>query len=151
MPGTASFFRLLGFSIVIGGGLAAALAPRAARAGEADDLQVMIDRARNGVPDLERQDERGAARDEASVLRMWLDEAWRLRSEQKYDEVRIVLDRCDAQTAMIREKIAASKETAQANARDQTLKRLRESIEKTRRDILKAITDKAALEARAKS
>jgi hypothetical protein len=110
----------------------------------------MIDRARNGVPDLERQDERGAARDEASVLRLWLDEAWRLRSEQKYDDVRIVLDRCDAQAEMIRQKIAASKATAQANERDQTLKRLRENIEKARRDIMKAITDKAALEARAK-
>jgi hypothetical protein len=151
MPATASFFRLLGFSILIGGGLAAGVAPGAARAGEADDLQVMIDRARNGVPDLERQDERGATRDEASVLRMWLDEAWKLRSEQKYDEVRIVLDRCDAQAAMIREKIAAAKVTAQANERDQTLKRLRENIEKARRDIMKAITDKAALEARAKS
>ena len=59
-----------------------------ARAGEADDLQSMIDRARQGASDLERLDERAATREEITLLRVWLDEAWRLRSEQKYDEVR---------------------------------------------------------------
>ena len=150
MSGTVSPSRLLGFFLIAAVLLGSGLAPGQAHAGEADDLQVMIDRARNGVPDLEKQDERGAARDEASVLRLWLDEAWRLRSEQKYDEVRIVLDRCDAQAEMIRQKIQASKLSAVAADKEATLKRVRENIEKTRRDILKAITDKAAIEARAK-
>lgn len=149
MSGTAIHSRLLGFFLAASI-LGSALIPGPALAGEADDLQVMIDRARNGVPDLERQDERGAARDEASVLRLWLDEAWRLRSEQKYDEVRIVLDRCDAQAEMIRQKIQAAKLSAQAAERESALQRVRENIEKTRRDILKATTDKAAIEARAK-
>ena len=119
-------------------------------AGEADDLQAMIDRARNGVTDLERLDERGAAREDASVLRLWLDEAWRLRSEQKYDEVRIVLDRCDAQADMIRQKIQAAKLLAQAAEKEADLKRLRDNIEKTRRAIQEAQLQKAGLEARAK-
>lgn len=119
-------------------------------AGEADDLQAMIDRARNGVTDLERLDERGAAREDASVLRLWLDEAWRLRSEQKYDEVRIVLDRCDAQAEMIRQKIQASKLSAQAAQREESLKRLRDNIEKTRRAIQQAQLTKAGLEGRSK-
>ena len=122
----------------------------AARAGEADDLQVMIDRARNGVPDLERQDDRGATRDETTVLRVWLDEAWRLRSEQRYDDVRIVLDRCEAQAEMIRQKIQASKVMARASERDEDLKRLRDNIEKTKRAIQQATLAKAALEARSK-
>ena len=146
---TSSLLTPFGFCFALGAA-AALVSPQVALAGEADDLQVMIDRARNGVPDLERQDERGATRDEASVLRLWLDEAWRLRSEQKYDEVRIVLDRCDAQAEMIRQKILASKLTAQAVERETNLKRVRDSIDKTRRDITRATTDKATLEARAK-
>jgi hypothetical protein len=121
-----------------------------AAAGEADDLQAMIDRARNGVTDLERLDERGASREDAALLRRWLEEAWGLRSEQKYDEVRIVLDRCDAQAEMIRQKILAAKVMAQALEREETLKRLRDNIEKTRRAIQQATIQKAALEQRGK-
>jgi hypothetical protein len=129
---------------------AAVLAAATARAGEADDLQVMIDRARNGVPDLERQDDRGATRDETTVLRVWLDEAWKLRSEQRYDDVRIVLDRCEAQAELIRQKIQASKVMARAAEREDDLKRLRDNIEKTKRAIQQATLAKAALEARQK-
>ena len=130
--------------------VAAVLAGDTATAGEADDLQVMIDRARNGVPDLERQDDRGATRDETTVLRVWLDEAWRLRSEQRYDDVRIVLDRCEAQAELIRQKIQASKVMARAAEREDDLKRLRDNIEKTKRAIQQATLAKAALEARSK-
>jgi hypothetical protein len=129
---------------------AAVLAGAPAWAGEADDLQVMIDRARNGVPDLERQDDRGATRDETAILRIWLDEAWKLRSEQRYDDVRIVLDRCEAQAEMIRQKIQASKAMARATDREDDLKRLRENIDKTKKAIAQATLAKAALEARAK-
>jgi hypothetical protein len=128
----------------------ALLASSLAHAGEADDLQVMIDRARNGVPDLERQDERGATRDETTVLRVWLDEAWRLRSEQRYDDVRVVLDRCEAQAELIRQKIQASKVMARAAEREDELKRLRDNMEKTKRAIQQATLAKAALEARSK-
>ena len=124
------------------------LAPGPARAGEADDLQAMIDRARNGVTDLERLDEKGATRDEAAVLRSWLDEAWRLRSEHKYDDVRIVLDRCDAQAEMIRQKIQASKLMAQATEREERVARMRADNEKIRKAIEQARLQKAALEAK---
>jgi hypothetical protein len=136
--------------IVVGALLLGALAARELRAGEADDLQAMIDRARNGVTDLERLDERSAAREDAALLRLWLDEAWRLRSEQKYDEVRLVLDRCDAQAAMIREKIQAAKLMAQAADREENLRRLKDNIEKTRRAIQQAQMQKVGLEARSK-
>jgi hypothetical protein len=136
--------------IVTGTLLLVGLTASSVHAGEADDLQVMIDRARNGVTDLERLDERSATREDAALLRLWLDEAWRLRSEQKYDEVRLVLDRCDAQAAMIREKIQAAKLLAQAADKEETLRRLRDNIDKTRRSIQQAQMQKIGLEARSK-
>jgi hypothetical protein len=123
---------------------------RPVAAGEADDLQAMIDRAKNGVEDLERLDEKGVATEDATVLRMWLEEAWRLRSEQKYDDVRIVLDRGDAQAEMIRQKIQAAKLAAQAADREQKLAALKADIEKTRKAIDQARIQKAALEAKTK-
>jgi hypothetical protein len=125
-----------------------ALSASAARAGEADDLQVMIDRARNGVADLERLDALGATKDETTVLRGWLDEAWRFRADQKYDEVRVVLDRCEAQTEMIRQKIEAARLAAQAKQKEDALRKVRENIEKTKKSIQEAMLKKAGLEAR---
>jgi hypothetical protein len=136
--------------ILTGALLLGGLVTRDLLAGEADDLQAMIDRARNGVTDLERLDERSAAREDAALLRLWLDEAWRLRSEQKYDEVRLVLDRCDAQAAMIREKIQAAKLMSQAAEKEEGLRRVRDNIEKTRRAIQQAQMQKIGLEARSK-
>jgi hypothetical protein len=130
--------------------LTLAALPPAAHAGEADDLQSMIDRARQGVTDLERLDERNAVRDETTVLRMWLEEAWRLRSDQKYDEVRVVLDRCDAQFEMIRQRITSSKQAALAAEKEQAVRRLLERNETLRQAIQKAILEKTALEARSK-
>ncbi|HEY0707843.1 MAG TPA: hypothetical protein VGG33_13655 [Polyangia bacterium] len=119
-------------------------------AGEADDLQAMIDRARNGVTDLERLDEKGAAKPEIATLRTWLNEAWTLRSEQKYDDVRIVLDRCDAQAEMIRQKTLAAKAMAQAAEKEGRVAKLRAEIEKARKGIEETKQQKAALEARTK-
>src|SRR5262245_29457115 len=99
-------------------------------AGEADDLQRMSDGARKNVTDLELRDERLAVRDELAMQRTWLDLAWRMRSEQKYDEVRIVVDRCEAQAEMIRQKIAASNLLADAAAKEADLKRAKEEIGK---------------------
>src|SRR5262249_48607954 len=100
--------------------------------------------------DLERLDERGTSREDTAVLRVWLDEAWRFRSEQKYDEVRVVLDRCDAQAEMIRHKIEAAKLAAQAKQKEDALKRVRENIDKTKKAIEAAMLKKAGLEAKAK-
>jgi hypothetical protein len=130
-------------------GLAAFGTP-AAHAGEADDLQAMIDRAKNGVEDLERLDDQGATKEDATVLRLWLEEAWRLRSEQKYDDVRIVLDRADAQVEMIRQKIQAAKLSTQAAEREKKVAQLKADNEKTRKAIEQAKIQKATLEARTK-
>jgi hypothetical protein len=140
-------FAKLACAAILCAGLAS---PAPAAAGEADDLQAMIDRARQGTQDLERLDERGTSREDVTLLRTWLDEAWRFRSEQEFDKVRVVLTRCDAQAEMIRQKIAASKVSAQAAEKEAGLKRLRDDIDKTKKAIHQAALQKAGLEARTK-
>ena len=121
-----------------------------ALAGEADDLQRMIDTARQGANDLERLDELKASREDLTLLRVWLDAAWRLRSEEKYDEVRVVLDRCQAQGDMIRQRIAAAKLTLEATKKEDEVKRLQSLIAKTKEAIQTATLQKAALDGRTK-
>ena len=126
------------------------VAPRAAHAGEADDLQRMIDGARRGADDLERLDERRAVREDLTLLRVWLDSAWRLRSDQKYDEVRVVLDRCQAQADMIRERLKATKLNAEAEQKEAELKRVLGEIAKVREALHAAALKRASLEGKAK-
>ena len=121
-----------------------------ARAGEADDLQRMIDTAKQAANDLERLDEQKAVREEITLLRVWLDAAWRLRSDQKYDEVSVVLDRCQAQGDMIRQKIVAAKASAEAGRKEEEVKQLRERIAKAKEAIQAATLQKAALDGRVK-
>jgi hypothetical protein len=132
--------------------LAAALLAAAplAVAGEADDLQRMIDVARQGGKDLERLDVHQSVRDELTLLNVWLDSAWKLRSEQKYDEVRVVLDRVQAQADMIRQKIAAAQLDYEATEKETELKKLRDEIARTRATLQAAAVQKAALEGHAK-
>jgi hypothetical protein len=122
----------------------------AAWAGEADDLQIMIERARRGADDLKRLDDQHAVQDEVTLLNVWLDEAWRLRSEQKYDEVRVVLDRTDAQADMIRERITAAKLSSDAAAKETAARNARAKVEQTRKDIQAALLEKARMEGRNK-
>jgi hypothetical protein len=121
-----------------------------ARAGEADDLQRMIDNARQRVTDLEKLDTDKVAREDVTLMRVWIDAAWRLRSEQKYDEVRVVLDRLQAQGDMIGERINAGKATAEAVRKEGEVKRLRDRIAKTKEAIQAATLQKAALEGKVK-
>jgi hypothetical protein len=119
-------------------------------AGEADDLQRMIDTAKQAANDLERLDEQKSVREEITLMRVWLDSAWRLRSEQKYDETRVVLDRCQAQGDMIRQKIVASKASADAARKEDEVRKLRDKIAKTKQAIQDVTLQKAALEGRVK-
>ena len=119
-------------------------------AGEADDLQRMIDTAKQAANDLERLDEQKAVREEITLMRVWLDSAWRLRSDQKYDETRVVLDRVQAQGDMIRQKIVASKVTADATRKEEEVRKVREKIARTKQAIQDATLQKAALEAKVK-
>ncbi len=120
------------------------------RAGEADDLQRMIEVARQGAKDLERLDDQGAVRDEIAMLNVWLDQAWGLRAHEKYDDVRLLLDRVQAQAEMIHEKITAAQLVREAARKEAEVKRIRDEIAKTREALQQATLQKAALEGRAK-
>lgn len=119
--------------------------PSLARAGEADDLQRIIEDKRQTATDLERLDEQKVAGTDVTVLRMWLDTAWSLRSQEKYDEVRVVVDRCKAQADMIREKITASKLDAVAKQKEADVARARATLDRTKKALENAKVQKIRL------
>jgi hypothetical protein len=122
--------------------------PALARAGEADDLQRIIDAARQTAKDLKNLDTLRAAETDRTVLGMWLDKAWSLRSQEKFDEAHTVTDRCVAQADMIREKITASKLAAQADQKEADVAKARATLEKTKKQLESAKVQKIKLEAK---
>jgi len=120
--------------------------PLVARAGEADDLQRQIDYLKQTTNDLERQDDQKSVSTEVTMMRSWLDNAWTLRSQEKYDEVRIVLDRCEAQANMVRQKLVAAKLDAQAAAKEDEVKRKKNQLARTKKALENAKIQKARLE-----
>jgi hypothetical protein len=126
--------------------LAALFLPLAVQAGEADDLQRQIEYLKQTSNDLERQDEQKAVNADVIIMRSWLDTAWNLRSLEKYDDVRGILDRCEAQANMIRQRITAAKLAAQAELKENELKRSRTRLESTKKAVENAKIQKARLE-----
>jgi len=126
--------------------LAVLAAPVMARAGEADDLQRQIDYLKQTTNDLERQDDQKAVATEITVMRSWLDNAWNLRSQEKYEEVRIILDRCEAQAHMVRQLLIAATLSAQADAKEDEVKRARAQLARTKKALENAKVQKARLE-----
>jgi hypothetical protein len=120
--------------------------PVLARAGEADDLQRQIDYLKQTTNDLERQDDQKAATTDLTMMRSWLDNAWTLRSQEKYDEVRIVLDRCEAQANMVRQRLNAAKLSAQAAAKEDEVKRAKNQLGRTKKALENAKIQKARME-----
>jgi vacuolar-type H+-ATPase subunit I/STV1 len=120
--------------------------PIMARAGEADDLQRQIDYLKQTTSDLERQDDQKAATTDLTMMRSWLDTAWTLRSQEKYDEVRVVLDRCEAQANMVRQRLQAAKLAAQATAKEDEVKRAKNQLARTKKALENAKLQKARLE-----
>jgi hypothetical protein len=120
--------------------------PFTARAGEADDLQRMIDNLRQTTNDLERQDDQKAVITDVTFMRTWLDDAWNLRSKEKYDEVRTLLARCEAQADMIRARLRAAKAAAQATAKEDDVKRAKSQLARTKKALENAKVQKARLE-----
>ena len=126
--------------------LAGLAVPVMARAGEADDLQRQIDYLKQTTNDLERQDDQKAVTTDLTMMRAWLDNAWTLRSQEKYDEVRIALDRCEAQANMVRQRLNAAKLAAQATAKEDEVKRARSQLARTKKALENAKIQKARLE-----
>ena len=120
--------------------------PALARAGEADDLQRQIDYLKQTTNDLERQDDQKAVTTDITMMRSWLDTAWTLRSQEKYDEVRIALDRCEAQANMVRQRLTAAKLAAQATAKEDEVKRAKDQLSRTKKALDNAKIQKARME-----
>jgi len=120
--------------------------PVLARAGEADDLQRQIDYLKQTTNDLERQDDQKAVTTEITFMRSWLDTAWTLRSQEKYDDVRIVLDRCEAQANMVRQRLTAAKLATQAASKEDEVKRAKSQLARTKKALENAKLQKARTE-----
>lgn len=117
-----------------------------ARADEDDDIQRQIDTQKAGVPDLEHLDARRAATADIQRLRDWLALAWDLRNKHEPDQAREVLDRCSAQSELVRQIIAASSVKANVAAKEAKLKKTREDIARTRKALQEAEAKKKALQ-----
>ena len=126
--------------------LALLTVPVMARAGEADDLQRQHDYLRQTSDDLERQDDQKAVSSDVAMMRTWLDIAWGLRSKEKFDDMRIVLDRCEAQANMVRQRLTASKLSAQAVVKEDEVKRAKSQLARTKKALENAKIQKARLE-----
>ncbi len=123
------------------------LSASAVRADEDDDIQRQIDTQKAGVPDLEHLDTRHAAAADIQRLRDWLALAWDLRNKHEPDSAREVLDRCSAQSELIRQIIAASHVKADVAAKEAKLKKTQEKIERTKKALQEAEAKKKALQA----
>jgi hypothetical protein len=109
-------------------------------------LQRQIDYLKQTTNDLERQDDQKSVSTEVTMMRSWLDNAWTLRSQEKYDEVRIVLDRCEAQANMVRQRLVAATLDAQAATKEDEVKRKQNQLARTKKALENAKIQKARLE-----
>jgi hypothetical protein len=133
----ATIFLFLGFLTV----------PVMARAGEADDLQRLIDNLKQTTSDLERMDDQKSASSDIIMMRTWLDrDAWNFRSQEKFEEAHGVLERCEAQANMIRQKLTAAKLSAQAAAKEDEVKRAKSQLARLKKALENAKIQKARLE-----
>jgi hypothetical protein len=130
--------------------LLALLGARAEARDPSGDLKRQLDAGRAAVADLERLDDRRGVSDELALLRTWYDEAGNWLAKEEFDRVREVLDRTTAQSELIRQKITASKLTAQANERDAQHRALRARIDQTKQAHQQAQVKKQAMEMNAK-
>jgi hypothetical protein len=130
--------------------MALAAAPAWAGSREADDLRRQIDVQRAGAGDLERLDERRSVTEDITLLRAWIDEAVTLHQKEEFDDVRKVLDRCAAQSELIRQRIIVSKLTAQAVEREGAVERAKEKVARTRAAIEQGGANQKAPEMNAK-
>jgi hypothetical protein len=120
-------------------------AASSARADEDDDLQRQIDIQKAGAQDLEHLDRAHAATAEIQRLRDWLNAAWDLRNKHEPDDARDMLERCVAQTELVRQLIATSQVKAQLAEREAKLDRTRGEIDRKKHALQDAEVKKKAL------
>jgi len=115
-------------------------------ADEEDDIQRQIDIQKGGVSDLEHLDRMHAAQPEIQRLRDWLGQAWDLRNKHEPDDAREVLERCMAQTELIRQVITAAQLKQQVSEKEAKLASTKAETEKKKKALMDAQVKKRALD-----
>jgi hypothetical protein len=112
---------------------------------DSNDIKREIAAQQATANDLSALDTLKAVPDEIALLKTWLDEA-----VNKTGRTREILDRCVAQTDLIRLKIAVSKVKADADEHERLAREAKERVKKTQKALEDAIVKKKALELNAK-
>jgi hypothetical protein len=131
-------------------GMSSFTTPAYANKAEASDLRRQIDSQRSAVADLERLDDTHKTTAETTLLRSWLDEADAQHAKEKWDDVRLTLDRCIAQAELIRQKTIAAKLGQRADERERAATASKEKLEATKKALADAQTNKKAMEMNSK-
>lgn len=130
------FFPLLVAALLYAGGVAHA---------DSKDLKREISAQQATAKDLQALDTQHVVTDEIALLKTWLDEAW-----NKQGRSREILDRCIAQTDLIRKKMAVAKVKADAAEHERAAKETKDKVKKTQKALEDAIVKKKAMEMNAK-
>jgi hypothetical protein len=129
---------------LLGVGVALLLCARPAHA-DSNDIKREIAGQQATANDLSSLDTLKAVPDEIALLKTWLDEA-----VNKTGRTREILDRCVAQTDLIRLKITTSKAKAEADDHERQAREAKEKVKKTQKALEDAIVKKKAMEMNAK-
>jgi len=112
---------------------------------DSNDVKREIAAQQATANDLSSLDTLKAVPDEIALLKTWLDEA-----VNKSGRTREILNRCVAQTDLIRLKITTSKAKAEADEHERLAREAKEKVKKTQKALEDAIVKKKALEMNAK-
>lgn len=121
------------------------LATAGAALADSADLKREIKAQQSAANDLQALDTGKVVADEIALLKTWLDEA-----VNKTSRSREVLDRCLAQADLIRLKIAVSKVTQAATAKERAVMESKAKVKAVRQALEDAIVKKKAMEMNAK-
>ena len=120
-----------------------------AYAGSAD-LQREIKAQQSAASDLAALDTGKVVQDEIALLKSWLDEAWNRQAKDQGSRARESLERCLAQSDLIRQKLTSAKAMADAASREKAAKDARDKLQRTKKALEDAIVKKKAMEMNAK-
>jgi hypothetical protein len=116
----------------------------------ADDPRREIQLQRAAAQDLDALDTKKQVADEIALLRSWLDEAEKQRAREQAQRAREVLDRCQVQTDLIREKLTTARVVGEAAEHEKAAKDSRERLKATKKALEDALVKKKSLEATSK-
>jgi hypothetical protein len=114
------------------------------------DIQREIKAQQATANDLSALDNQKLVADEIALLKTWLDEAWNRQSKDQSGKAREVLERCVAQTDLIRQKLTSAKAKADADAHERAARDARDKVQKTKKALDDANVKKKAMEMNAK-